>query len=398
MSIRKANVRSKRFTLIDGNVPFQVSESFKTLRANLIFALSTQKSKIIAVSSALPSEGKSTVAANLALTLTQTDAKVLFIDTDLRKPVQHKVFKLKNKLGLSTLLGGLHSFKEVLNSQVVPGLDIVTSGPIPPNPSEMLASENMKVLLEELSKFYDYIILDTAPVTVVSDTLSMVNYIAGVVLVALQGGTPREAYEKAISSIEFADGHVLGAVINNVASSEKKYRYKSYKRGVWVRFTRLRRNSAVFQDSRKIEFNKKLLHIIQCVEAVRIKNGFVCWFLRRFCFINHHREENIMLVTLQSGKLQISADSFGAELHSVKYNGCEYLWQCKSAWKRYAPVLFPFICSPANKKYIAGGKEFTIPSNHGFARDSRFTLLNADEYSVSFALESSEETKKGISL
>ena len=231
MSIRKANVRSKRFTLIDGNVPFQVSESFKTLRANLIFALSTQKSKINAVSSALPSEGKSTVAANLALTLTQTDAKVLFIDTDLRKPVQHKVFKLKNKLGLSTLLGGLHSFKEVLNSQVVPGLDIVTSGPIPPNPSEMLASENMKVLLEELSKFYDYIILDTAPVTVVSDTLSMVNYIAGVVLVALQGGTPREAYEKAISSIEFADGHVLGAVINNVASSEKKYRYKSYKRG-----------------------------------------------------------------------------------------------------------------------------------------------------------------------
>lgn len=100
-----------------------------------------------------------------------------------------------------------------------------------------------------------------------------------------------------------------------------------------------------------------------------------------------------MLVTLQNGKLQISADSFGAELHSVKYNGCEYLWQCKSAWKRYAPVLFPFICSPADKKYTAGGKEFTMPSNHGFARDSRFTLLNADEYSVSFVLESSEETK-----
>lgn len=225
---KKINVRNKRITLLDDNVPFQVTESFKTLRSNLIFALSTRKSKVVAVSSALPSEGKSTIAANLAITLAQTDSKVLFIDADLRKPVQHKVFKLKNKTGLSTLLSGIHSFKEVLNSQVIPNLDVLTSGPIPPNPSEMLASDNMKVLLDELAKFYDYIIIDTAPINIVSDTLNMMNYIAGVVMIARQGGTPRDDFEKALNSIEFADGHVLGVVIGRAGGKNKSYyKYKS---------------------------------------------------------------------------------------------------------------------------------------------------------------------------
>lgn len=101
-----------------------------------------------------------------------------------------------------------------------------------------------------------------------------------------------------------------------------------------------------------------------------------------------------MLITLKNKGLEISADSFGAELHSVKLDGVEYLWQCGDAWKRYAPLLFPFVCSPKDKKYSAGGREYTMPSNHGFARDSRFELLGADENSVSFVLASSEETKK----
>ncbi|MGN0624448.1 MAG: CpsD/CapB family tyrosine-protein kinase, partial [Oscillospiraceae bacterium] len=227
---KKSNVRSKRRTILEDDIPFQVKESFKTLRSNLVFALSTQQSKVIAVSSSLPSEGKSTIAANLAITFSQTDAKVLFIDADLRKPVQHKVFKLKNKVGLSTLLGGIHSFNEVINRQVIPGLDIVTSGPIPPNPSEMLASDNMKVLLDELSKYYDYIIIDTPPVNVVSDTLNMASYIAGVVMVARQGSTPKDALELALNAVDFADGHILGVVLSCVdpktGKGQYKYKYK----------------------------------------------------------------------------------------------------------------------------------------------------------------------------
>ena len=213
-------------TLLRENIPFQVTEAFKTLRTNMIFALSQKSKNILAVSSALASEGKSTTAANSAITLAQTNLKILLIDADLRKPVQHKVFKLTNKKGLSTLLGGFDSFKEVLNENVIPNLDVITSGPIPPNPSEMLSSDNMKKLLSELSKYYDYIIIDTPPINIVTDTLTLLKSIAGVMLVAKQGETPLEALEQAIDSINYAEGSVLGVVLNDVDMSSVKYNYK----------------------------------------------------------------------------------------------------------------------------------------------------------------------------
>ncbi|MBR6874192.1 MAG: CpsD/CapB family tyrosine-protein kinase [Ruminococcus sp.] len=233
MSIKKSkhdsSTKQKRVTMLDTDLPFAVTEAFKALRTNIMFALSTRNSKIFAISSALPSEGKSTIAANLAITFAQTDSKVLFIDADLRKPVSHRTFGLKNNLGLSTLLGGIDSFREVLNSQVVNGLDVITSGPIPPNPSEMLGSENMKVLLDKLSAIYDYIIIDTPPINIVSDTLNLLPYIAGVCLVARQGITPNDAFEEAVNAIKFADGYVLGAIMGQVQTLGKK----SYKKGYY---------------------------------------------------------------------------------------------------------------------------------------------------------------------
>jgi capsular exopolysaccharide synthesis family protein len=231
---KKSNApqRTKRRTLLDPEVAFQVTEAYKTLRTNLTFALATKKSKIFAVSSSLASEGKSTVAANISIAMAQTNSKVLLIDCDLRKPVQHKMFKLKNAKGLSTLMGGIHSFKEVVNEAVIPYLDVVTCGPIPPNPSEMLASDNMKVLLEELSKFYDYIILDTPPINVVTDALTLLDSIAGVVLIAKQGQSTYDAVGEAIEAVKFANGSILGVVVNNVQivggkySKYSKYNYK----------------------------------------------------------------------------------------------------------------------------------------------------------------------------
>jgi capsular exopolysaccharide synthesis family protein len=221
---KKTKSTRKHFTLLDGDFSFQTTESFKTLRTNLVFSLSTKKKKIFAVSSADQHEGKSTIAANLALTFAQMQAKVLLIDGDLRKPVQHKIFKLKNKVGLTTLLCGLHSFKEVLNENIIPGLDVMTSGPIPPNPSEMLGSDNMKVTLNELSEYYDYIIIDTPPVNIVTDALTLSQSIAGVVMVAMSEVTTYDAYQQAIDAIEFANGNVLGAVITRVSSSTGKGR------------------------------------------------------------------------------------------------------------------------------------------------------------------------------
>jgi capsular exopolysaccharide synthesis family protein len=220
----------KYYTLLDKEFSFQTTEAFKTLRANLIFSLSTKKNKTFAITSSIQHEGKSTTAANLALTFAQMQAKVLLIDADLRKPVQHKLFKLKNKVGLSTLLCGMHSFKEVINENIIPGLDVMTSGTIPPNPSEMLGSENMKVLLEELATYYDYIIVDTPPVNIVSDVLTLTNSIAGVVLVAMSGVTTYESCQSAIEAIKFANGNVLGSVITKVPGSSsksgKRYKHK----------------------------------------------------------------------------------------------------------------------------------------------------------------------------
>ena len=101
-----------------------------------------------------------------------------------------------------------------------------------------------------------------------------------------------------------------------------------------------------------------------------------------------------MLTIKNSGTLSFSADTAGAELHSLKIGGTEYLWQCGSAWKRYAPILFPFICSPADGKYRANGKDYIMPANHGFARDSEFTLKNETDNSVTYELTSSETTKQ----
>ena len=99
-----------------------------------------------------------------------------------------------------------------------------------------------------------------------------------------------------------------------------------------------------------------------------------------------------MLYTIKNGKLEISADTFGAELHSVKLGGKEYLWQCGDAWKRYAPILFPFICSPKDKKYTAGGKQYTMKANHGFARDMEFEFTGQTDDSLSFRLTDNTET------
>ena len=223
---KKQTHRGHNLTLLQKDVPFQVTEAYKTLRTNLVFALSQKSNNILAISSALAAEGKSTTAANTAISIAQTNSKVLLIDADLRKPVQHRTFKLSNKAGLSTLLGGINSYKEVLNENVIPNLDIVTSGPIPPNPSEILASDNMKKFLGELSKYYDYVIIDTPPINIVTDTLTLLKSIAGVMLVAMQNQTPIEALEQAIDSINFAEGSILGIVMTNVDLTSSKYNYR----------------------------------------------------------------------------------------------------------------------------------------------------------------------------
>lgn len=213
-------------TIINTDVPFNVTEAYNTFRTNMLFALSTSKKNVIVVSSSFSGEGKSTSAANMCISLGETSAKVLLIDADLRRPTQHRLFNIKNDVGLSNLLSGMSKIDETIHKNVHGNLDIITAGNIPPNPSQMLASEKTEEIVNKLSEMYDYVIIDTPPVNVVSDALSLLRCAAGCILIARQNISQYDELEEAVSRIEFANGNILGLVINSVESDKKTYGYK----------------------------------------------------------------------------------------------------------------------------------------------------------------------------
>lgn len=236
---KKKKKKGKRSTeprglLTDKDVPFNVVESYKTIRTNILFTIATMEKKIVAVSSSNPGEGKSTSAANLAIALAQTGSSVLLIDADMRKPVQHRTFKVKNDEGLSTLIIKKSSVAKSVKTNVIKNLDILSSGPLPPNPSELLASENFQKLLEQFSTDYDYVIIDTPPVNVVSDAMVMKDGISGIMLVIRHAMTTYEELANCMKQIGLAQVNMLGFVMNDVhhnhgaAYYNYKYKYKKY--------------------------------------------------------------------------------------------------------------------------------------------------------------------------
>ena len=214
---------------INKQVPFAIVEAYKTIRTNLMFMMTQSKRKCITVSSSVSGEGKSTSAVNIAIAFSQLGCKVLIIDADLRKPTIYKKLKVANTKGLSSVLVGFCTAKEAI-SEVNANLDVLTSGPIPPNPSELLGSENMSVLLDALQAEYEYIIIDTPPINIVSDALALAPKTNGIVLVTQGGKTTHDQIRKTLNSVDFANVKILGVVINGATKksmqSEYRYRYR----------------------------------------------------------------------------------------------------------------------------------------------------------------------------
>ncbi len=148
MAENKSGIPGKTTNYSDRSVAFRVAEAYRMIRTNLLFTLANAKSKTVVFSSVEPSAGKSTLCSNLAIVMAQTGAKVLLIDADMRKPVQHRNFRVAKTMGLSKILGNLNSFEECVQRDMVTGLDLIPSGSIPPNPSELLGPARMKALLE----------------------------------------------------------------------------------------------------------------------------------------------------------------------------------------------------------------------------------------------------------
>lgn len=216
----------KRHIIVHNNPKSPVSEAYRSLRTNIQFSSVDTRVQTIMITSASPGEGKTTTAINLAATYAQAEQKVLLIDADLRKPTTHHTFLCTNRLGLTKLLTNQSSIKEVIIQTFVPNLDLLPSGTVPPNPAELLSSNKMRVLLEELKQQYDIIILDTPPVLAVTDSQIVASISDGVVMVADAGKVKITNAQKAKEKLEHVNAKILGVVINNVKrSSQDDYYY-----------------------------------------------------------------------------------------------------------------------------------------------------------------------------
>lgn len=221
---KKKNTLETFKLVTEKGFPFAAKEAYNALRTNLQYALSPTNGKIVAVTSSNAGEGKSTVSINLALTTALTSAKVLLIDADLRRPTVHKKLRLDNSTGLSRFIVGFETMTESLKRNVMENLDVMTSGPIPPNPSELLGCDNMRIFLQKASDYYDYIIIDTPPVNIVTDVAVMSDSISGVVLVTSYAKTTLDDVKKSSVALEKVNAKLLGMVVTGVERKHSSYK------------------------------------------------------------------------------------------------------------------------------------------------------------------------------
>lgn len=203
------------------------AEAYKTLRTNIQYSSFDKNAQAIIVTSSQPGEGKSTISGNLALSMAQDGKKTILIDCDLRKPTVHKKFGITNSSGLSEVIVGKVDLKDAMK-EFNKNLTIITSGKIPPNPSEMLGSNNMKRFLDELKRHYDCIILDTPPVLAVTDAQILSRNVDGMVLVIRAGRTKKDMVLKAKKQIENVGGKIIGTILNAVDSKNGRNNYYYY--------------------------------------------------------------------------------------------------------------------------------------------------------------------------
>jgi capsular exopolysaccharide synthesis family protein len=200
-----------------------VSESYHSLRTNLQFFETDNPIKTLLVTSAGPAEGKSTTVANLALTLVQTGKRVCIVDTDLRKPVQHRLFKRPNQLGLTSIFAGVLEKKKLIQTTGFHNLYLLPCGPIPPNPAELLASSKMVEAVRTLHKDFDHILFDSPPILLVSDSLVLSTLVDGVLLVIRAGLATIPTGRHALESLESVKANVVGGVLNQFDIKHSRY-------------------------------------------------------------------------------------------------------------------------------------------------------------------------------
>lgn len=220
---------NQRRLLLGPNTSFYIQEAYNTLRTNIRFAIPGNGCKRLCLTSGLASEGKSTTVLNLAISLAETGGHVLLIDGDMRRPSLARLLIEKPSPGLSSVLAGFADLNESIRKNVRPNLDILFSGEIPPNPLELLGSPRMQQIIESMSLRYDYILIDTPPVSIVSDACELANLTDGVLFLVRQNQTDKDAVIRGVRQLELSNAKLLGFVLNGILEENRKgykYRYK----------------------------------------------------------------------------------------------------------------------------------------------------------------------------
>lgn len=224
---------SKSELLIHTDSRSSLAESYRQLRTSILLSTAGRAPKSLLITSSLPSEGKTTTAINTAISLAQTGAKVLIIDADMRRPRLHSVFDISNAQGLSTLLSSELTDDEMLDVieyNEDARLNLLTSGPVPPNPAELIGSEQMSNLLKVLQKHFTHVVVDSPPIASFTDGVLIASMVDGVILVVNSGKSSRQVVRRSRQLLMDIGAKILGVVLNNVnlRSQENNYYYQSY--------------------------------------------------------------------------------------------------------------------------------------------------------------------------
>ena len=216
-------------SIISYNDPKSViSEQYRAIRTNIEYSNVDQNTKTILVTSSDKNEGKTTTVSNLAVSFANLNKKVLLIDCDLRNPSIHKMFRLNNIYGLTDILAKDRAVDKCIQETELENLYVLTAGATPPNPAEILSSEKMKNLIEDLKNIYDYIFIDTPPIGLVTDAGVLSSFIDGVVLVVKSESVEKKYLEETKKKLDAVDARILGAILNSYKSEQKDYNYYSY--------------------------------------------------------------------------------------------------------------------------------------------------------------------------
>jgi capsular exopolysaccharide synthesis family protein len=199
------------------------SESFRGVRTGVLFSSVDVKPQVILVASAGPEEGKSCLVANLGITLAMAGSKVLILDCDMRKPRQHTLFNCSRENGVSSVLVGTSALSEVVVHTRIENLDLIPCGPIPPNPSEIVGSNKLKQLIDALRKGYQHILIDSPPITAVTDAVLLSQACDSVLLIIRAGVTPKPLVRHGVEQLHAVNAHIMGAVLNGIGTGKDSY-------------------------------------------------------------------------------------------------------------------------------------------------------------------------------